>query len=80
MTHQKPLLHQTAEGRLRRVRACFVLAHHVTGSDPAVGLHVILEGRQPRDLTFKKLCGNIPLSWIEQRKQFGFSQHRPATQ
>jgi site-specific DNA recombinase len=40
----------------------------------------ILEGRQPRDLTFKKLCGNIPLSWIEQRKQFGFSQHRPATQ
>lgn len=41
MTHQKSLLHQIGEGRLGRVRAGFVLAHHVTGSDPAVGLHVI---------------------------------------
>jgi site-specific DNA recombinase len=32
----------------------------------------ILEGRQPRDLSFKKLCAHIPLSWIEQRAQFGF--------
>jgi site-specific DNA recombinase len=37
-------------------------------------VEAILEGRQPRDLSFKKLCSNIPLSWIEQRKQFGFSR------
>jgi hypothetical protein len=37
-------------------------------------VEAILEGRQPRDLTFKNLCSNIPLSWIEQRKQFGFSR------
>jgi site-specific DNA recombinase len=36
-------------------------------------VEAILEGRQPRDLSFKKLCAHIPLSWIEQRKQFGFS-------
>ena len=35
-------------------------------------VEAILEGRQPRDLSFKKLCANIPLSWAEQRKQFGF--------
>jgi site-specific DNA recombinase len=34
----------------------------------------ILEGRQPRDLTFKKLCTHIPLSWIGQRAQFGFPE------
>jgi len=33
----------------------------------------ILEGRQPDDLTFARLCTNIPLSWTEQRRQFGFS-------
>jgi site-specific DNA recombinase len=32
----------------------------------------ILHGRQPDDLTFAKLCTNIPLSWTEQRQQFGF--------
>jgi site-specific DNA recombinase len=37
-------------------------------------VEAILEGRQPRDLSFKKLCANIPLSWAEQRKQFGFSR------
>jgi site-specific DNA recombinase len=36
-------------------------------------VEAILEGRQPRELTFKKLCSNIPLSWAEQRRQFGFS-------
>src|ERR1017187_9259959 len=35
-------------------------------------VEAILEGRQPRELSFKKLCANIPLSWAEQRKQFGF--------
>ncbi|MGA2859509.1 MAG: hypothetical protein ABSE40_21790 [Candidatus Sulfotelmatobacter sp.] len=32
----------------------------------------ILQGRQPDDLTFAKLCTGIPLSWAEQRRQFGF--------
>ena len=36
-------------------------------------VEAILEGRQPRDLSFKKLCAHIPLSWVEQHKQFGFS-------
>ena len=33
----------------------------------------ILAGRQPRSLTLKKLLGEIPLSWAEQRKSFGFA-------
>jgi hypothetical protein len=33
----------------------------------------ILNGSQPSDLNFQKLCQNIPLSWTEQRQQFGFS-------
>lgn len=33
----------------------------------------ILEGRQPDDLTFAKLTNKIPLSWAEQRRQFGFA-------
>jgi site-specific DNA recombinase len=34
----------------------------------------ILQGRQPDDLTFAKLTNKIPLSWAEQRRQFGFAQ------
>jgi len=37
----------------------------------------ILEGRQPLDLNFEKLCENIPSSWADQREQFGFP---PASQ
>ena len=33
----------------------------------------ILDGSQPQDLNFKKLCRHIPLSWAEQRQQFGFA-------
>jgi hypothetical protein len=33
----------------------------------------ILAGRQPHDLNFEKLCQEIPLSWVEQREQLGFS-------
>jgi site-specific DNA recombinase len=40
-------------------------------------VEAILEGRQPRDLTFKKLCSNISLSWIEQRRQCGFASESP---
>ena len=32
----------------------------------------ILQGNQPDDLTFAKLSRQIPLSWAEQRRQFGF--------
>jgi site-specific DNA recombinase len=40
-------------------------------------VEAILQGSQPRDLTFKKLCVSIPLSWVEQRRQFGFPQQTP---
>jgi hypothetical protein len=33
----------------------------------------ILEGHQPDDLTFARLTNKIPLSWSEQRRQFGFA-------
>jgi site-specific DNA recombinase len=32
----------------------------------------ILEGRQPPDLNFEKLCQHVPLNWAEQREHFGF--------
>jgi DNA invertase Pin-like site-specific DNA recombinase len=47
-----------------RVFACAFLAPDI--------VEAILDGRQPRDLTFEKLTRNIPLSWVEQRCQFGF--------
>jgi site-specific DNA recombinase len=36
-------------------------------------VEAILAGRQPHDLNFDKLCQNLPLSWVEQRAQLGFS-------
>ncbi len=36
-------------------------------------VEAILAGRQPHDLNFDKLCQEIPLSWVEQREQLGFS-------
>jgi site-specific DNA recombinase len=36
-------------------------------------VEAILAGRQPHDLSFEKLCQGIPLSWVEQREQLGFS-------
>ena len=32
----------------------------------------ILEGRQPHDLNFERLCQDVPLNWAEQREHFGF--------
>jgi site-specific DNA recombinase len=32
----------------------------------------ILEGRQPHDLNFERLCQNVPLNWAGQREHFGF--------
>jgi hypothetical protein len=31
----------------------------------------ILEGRQPQDLNFEKLCQHIPSNWAKQREHFG---------
>jgi site-specific DNA recombinase len=39
-------------------------------------VEAILAGRQPRDLNFEKLCHDIPVSWVEQREQLGFSPAR----
>jgi DNA invertase Pin-like site-specific DNA recombinase len=36
-------------------------------------VEAILAGRQPHELNFDKLCQNVPLSWVEQRAQLGFS-------
>ena len=47
-----------------RVLQCAFLAPDI--------VEAILDGRQPPDLTFEKLTKNVPLSWMEQRKQFGF--------
>jgi len=47
-----------------RVLECAFLAPDI--------VEAILDGRQPPDLTFKKLTHRLPLSWIEQRRQLGF--------
>ena len=39
-------------------------------------VEAILAGRQPHDLNFEKLYHDIPLSWVEQREQLGFSPAR----
>jgi hypothetical protein len=49
-----------------KVFACAFLAPDI--------IDAILDGRQPRDLTFEKLTRNVPLSWVEQREQFGFAR------
>ena len=36
-------------------------------------VEAILTGRQPQDLNFDKLCQTVPLSWVEQREQLGFT-------
>ena len=51
---------------VRNVFACAFLAPDI--------VEAILEGRQPLTLKFEHLYKNIPLSWTEQRQQFGFSQ------
>ena len=54
-----------------KVFACAFLAPDIIDS--------ILEGNQPHDLTFEKLCRHVPLSWEEQRSKFGFPQNPRAT-
>jgi site-specific DNA recombinase len=47
-----------------KVFGCALLAPDIIES--------ILEGRQPDDLNFQKLCQDVPFSWAEQRERFGF--------
>jgi hypothetical protein len=47
-----------------KVFSCSLLAPDIIES--------ILEGRQPHDLNFEKLCEQVPSSWAEQRERFGF--------
>src|SRR6266478_2165300 len=51
---------------VRNVFACAFLAPDI--------VEAILEGRQPLTLKFENLYKHIPLSWAEQRRQFGFPQ------
>jgi len=51
---------------VRNVFACAFLAPDL--------VEAILEGRQPLMLKFEHLYKHIPLSWAEQREQFGFPQ------
>jgi site-specific DNA recombinase len=56
-----------------KVFGCALLAPDIIES--------ILEGRQPHDLNFEKLCQHIPLSWAEQHERFGFTTvSRPQTE
>jgi site-specific DNA recombinase len=51
---------------VRNVFACAFLAPDI--------VEAIVEGRQPLSLKFEHLYKEIPLSWAEQRRQFGFPQ------
>lgn len=33
----------------------------------------IFDGRQPPDLTWRKLTRHVPMNWVEQRKRLGFA-------
>ena len=37
-------------------------------------LEAIVDGRQPRALTVKRLLAGVPAAWDEQRSAFGFSR------
>jgi len=37
-------------------------------------LEAILDGRETSGLSLRKLTGNLPVMWDEQRKQFGFKE------
>jgi site-specific DNA recombinase len=39
-------------------------------------VEAILSGRQPRHLSFAKLCKRVPLSWTEQRASLGLLRLR----
>lgn len=65
---QRALARKTGltERYVGRVFPCAFLAPDI--------IETIVEGRQPRELTFEKLTRDIPLSWAEQRTKFGFTR------
>jgi site-specific DNA recombinase len=66
ITDQRSLAKQVGltERYVGKVFRCAFLAPDI--------VEAILEGRQPRFLTFKKLCAEIPVGWVEQRRKLGF--------
>jgi site-specific DNA recombinase len=40
-------------------------------------VEAILDGRQPPDLTWRRLTRHLPLNWVEQRKRLGFAPLAP---
>jgi site-specific DNA recombinase len=60
---------QLDERYVGRVLECAFLAPDI--------VEAILDGRQPADLTFKKLTHCSPPSWIEQRRELGFPSLHP---
>ena len=36
-------------------------------------VEAILGGRQPGDLELQRMLANLPLSWAEQRRRYGFA-------
>jgi site-specific DNA recombinase len=56
------------ERYVSRILQCAFLAPDI--------VEAILDGRQPADFTLEKLRDGVPLSWAEQRQQFGFLPNR----
>lgn len=57
------------ERHVAQILGCAFLAPDIVGA--------ILDGRQPSDLTWKKLTRHLPLSWVKQRERLGFSALAP---
>ena len=52
---------------VNRIIRCALLAPDI--------MEMILEGRQPPELTLNTLFNNIPTDWAEQRRVFGIRGH-----
>jgi site-specific DNA recombinase len=62
----RSIAHKTGfdERHVSQILECAFLAPDI--------VEAILDGRQPGDLTWKKLTRHVPMNWVEQRKQLGF--------
>jgi hypothetical protein len=57
---------QFSDAHVRRILRCGYLAPDI--------IEAIVEGRQPRSLTVKRLLQGIPCVWADQRAAFGFGR------
>jgi DNA invertase Pin-like site-specific DNA recombinase len=57
------------ERHVAQILECAFLAPDIVGA--------ILDGRQPSDLTWRRLTRHLPLNWVEQRKRLGFAPIAP---